>query len=771
MDNSLKVALRSLSRRKGFTFINILGLAVGMSCAIMIMLWVQYEWSFDKFHENADRIYRVVFTADNGFKGYWQPGPLAAELKARFPEIRFASNYSEFQCTAIYDRRGFFCTGSLVDSTFFEIFSFPLERGDAKDVLVRPNAIAISQSLARKMFGQEDPIGKAIQLFDQAGFVVTGVFRDVPAVSHIQCDFVIPFTGAPDFMRMWDRKCVQAYVLLQKNCSAEDVDAKIAGVMNEHNPTWKNTLSLVPMTRSHLHDLQGGGLITYVLAFCLLALLIVLVACINVTNLSTAIAEKRAKEIGIRKTMGSSRWEIVRQFQVETILASLASLMLAVLLAELLLPFLNGMIGTHISMVFSWTTVAAMLSLGLVTGMVAGGYPALILSAFGPMAMLKRRGERAGGRKSLTLRRILVIAQFGFSIFTITCVVLIRSQLSFVHSKNLGFDRNNVLLIRTSGELQRMCPLVKEELLRTPNVLAACVSTDNLTSLHSTGPVEWEGMPQGKILEVVFNSVDEDFARTFQVTMAQGRFFSRDYPTDAETAFVLNEEAVKEMGLTNPIGKRLKTWMGREGRIVGVIADFHTESLRTGVNPLVLIPATSSNFLCVRLAPGDAAATVQAIGTTIRRIVPSDPFEYRFLDSEIDRQYRVEQMTGDLAGSIAVVAVVLSCLGLVGLIAFAAAQRAKEIGIRRVIGASVSEILVMLTRDFAYWIVLANILAWPAAYFVMRAWLQDFAFRIDLTIWPFLGAGASTLVIALAVVGIQAVRAARANPVEALRYE
>ncbi len=771
VNNLLKIVLRSLTRRKGFTFINILGLAVGMACTILFLLWVQYEWSFDKFHENADRLYRVVFTADEGSKGYWQPGPLAEELKARFPEILQATNFSAWQSKVSFERRGFFCTGSLVDSAFFEMFSFPVERGDPRTVLVNPWSIVISSSIARKMFGAGDPIGKRVQLFDQAEFVVTGVFRDIPEVSHLQFDFVIPFAAAPDFMRMWDRKCVQTYVLLQENCSLDDINRKISGVMNEHNPSWKNTLSLTPMTRSHLYNLRGGGLITYLYVFSLLAMVIMLVACINVTNLSTALAERRAKEIGIRKTMGSSRWNVAGQFLIETIASSVASLVLAVLITELLLPLLNGMLGTRIVMTFSATTITGLLVLALLTGMIAGGYPALVLSSFGPMAMLRRRSGPMSGRRSLTLRRILVIAQFGFSIFTITCVMFIRSQLSFIQSKDLGYDKENILLIRTSGELQGKCSLVKNELLKSPNVLGACVSTDNMTTLSNTGPIEWEGMPQGKVLEVAFNSVDEDFAGTFQVPITQGRFFSKEFPTDGEAAFVVNEEAVKEMNITNPLGKRLKTWMGREGRIVGVIADFHMESLRTGLDPLVLIPTSTSNFLCVRIAPGDVAATVQAVGATIKRVVPSDPFEYHFLDAEIDQQYRTEQMTGKLAGSIATVAVVLSCLGLVGLIAFAALQRTKEIGIRKVIGASVSGILIMLTRDFTYWIIIANIIAWPAAYYVMRAWLQDFAYRIDLTIWPFLAAGLGTLFIALAVVGVQALRAARANPVEALRYE
>ncbi len=773
LKNNLVIAFRNLVRHKVHSSMDILGLGVGMACAILIASWVHYEWSFDRFHEHADRLYRVVFTAvtANNAQGYYQPGPLAAELQARFPEILHATNFSEFQTKVSFERRGFFCNGSLVDSSFFEMFSFPLERGDARNVLTRYNAIVISHSLARKIFGSGDPVGRPLRLFDQMEFVVTGVFRDVPEISHIQFDYLLSSAIAPEFMKMWDRKCVNTYVLLQKNCSPDEVNGKIAGVMNEHNPTWQNVLSLVPMTRIHLYDLRGGGLITSLYAFSLLAFLVLLVACINVTNLLTARAESRAKEIGIRKAVGSSRRALAGQFLVETLAVSCASLLVAVLLAETLLPFLNGVLNTRISFVYSASTVAALLGLAVATGLVAGSYPAWLLSSFSPMAMLTGKVGEGAARRSLSLRRVLVIAQFAFSIFIMTCVFLVRGQLSFVQSKYLGFEKDNVLMIRTSGALQAQSSIVKDALAKLPKVLGASVSADNLITLSNTGPIEWDGMVQGRVVEVAFNSVDEDFARTFQLNVTQGRFFSREFPSDGANAFVVNEEAVREMNLENPVGKRLKTWMGREGRIVGVIKDFHVESLHEQMTPVVFTPTSAANFLCVRIAPGDISATIQAIGAAIKGIVPDDPFEYHFLDADIDRLYRTEQTTSALGTSVAVLAIILSCLGLVGLISFTTRRRTKEIGIRKVVGASVSGILVMLTRDFASWVVLANLVAWPLAFYAMRAWLQDFAYRIELTVWPFLAAGGATLLIALVVVSLQALRAATANPVDALRYE
>ena len=468
--------------------------------------------------------------------------------------------------------------------------------------------------------------------------------------------------------------------------------------------------------------------------------------------------------------MGSSRMELAFQFLTEAMGYAFLSLSWPFSSSARFSPSVNAMLGTSIALSLSPGAIAFALAVAIVTGLIAGIYPAWILSSLAPMAML--RGAVAG-RRSSVLRRTFVIAQFAFSIFVITCVVIIRDQLHFMQSSDLGFNKEQVLMVRTSGQVREKVPFLKQELLKRPAVAGVTVSATNLTSFagSGSGPVEWEGKQTDKPLEVGFNFVDEDFAKTLQIRMVQGRFFSEDFPSDASDAFVVNEEAVREMQLMDPIGKRLTTWFGRGGRIVGVISDFHTESLRAELAPLVLIPTPASSFLCVRLVPSDVPGAIRAVEATIKAGVPDDPFDYRFLDAEIDHLYKAEQTTRELATVIAVLAIFLSCLGLLGLVSFAMEQRTKEIGIRRVVGASVSGILVMLTRDYVRWIVIANIVAWPAAYFATRAWLQDFAFRIALTLWPFLTAGLFALMIAIAVVSVQALRAATANPVEALRYE
>lgn len=772
--NYWKVAFRNLLRRKTYSILNLTGLGVGMACAILITLWVRYELSYDRFHENVDRLYRVVFTNEQKeFHGYWQPGPLAKYLKDNFPEIEQTTNYSEMQWKVSHDTRGFFCRGSFVDPAFFQMFSFPLEEGNAGTVLGNPNAVAISKSLAQKLFGRDDPIGKRVKLNDQSDLMVSGVFADVPGTSHIQFDIVLPFAGAPGMMKMWDRKCVQTYVLLRANASLDEINSKIYGLMNTFNPTWKNILYLFPMAKSHLYEPGGTGAIIYVYMFSVFGLLVLLVACINFINLSTARSERRAKEIGIRKTIGSTRLDLIQQFMIETLLLSGLSLIIAIVIVELSLPSINSILNVHIQMIYSGRMIFGLLGFSGLTGLIAGSYPAIYLSSFSPTSVLKRGSAKSGEQRSSLLRNALVVGQFSFSVFIITCVLFIGSQLRFIQSRNLGFDRQQILVVSTRGALQQKVPSVKAELLKLPCVESVAVSATDLTDFQGagTGPIEWEGKNSKTPLEVGFNFVDEDFAKTLQVSMAQGRFFSKEYPADRSESVVVNEEAVREMGMENPINKNLSTWFGAKGRIIGVIRDFHTQSLRDEMTPVVFIPTPVANYLYVRISPPDLPAAVKSIETKLREIVPDDPFEYRFLDDVIDHQYKAERTISALAMFIAFIAIFISCLGLFGLASFSSEQRTKEVGIRKVLGASISSVMVMLTKDFTKWVVLANVIAWPIAWYAVDKWLQNFAYRIDITIWPFVLAGTSALAIAMFTVSWQAIRAATANPVESLRYE
>jgi putative ABC transport system permease protein len=774
LENYLRITFRNLFGHKVFSFISIFGLAVGMACTILVLLWVKYELSYDKFNKNADRLYRVGFTsAQKEFYGFYQPGPLANYLKDNFPEVEQSTSYSLMQWKVSRDTKGFFCKGSLVDSSFFQMFTFSLEEGNSETVLAGANSIVISRSLAQKLFGYNDPVGQSLELNDKPGTIVTGVFSDVPSTSHMQFDFVIPFSYGPDWMRMWDRKCTFTYVLLRENTSLDEMNKKVSGVMNTFNPTWKNILFLFPITKIHLFEPGGGGLIIYVYIFSAFGFLILMVACINFMNLSTARSEKRLKEIGIKKAVGSSRMELVWQFMAESVLLSFVSLFIAVVLVELSLPTVNNTLDTHITMAFAGWMLPTLLGIALLTGLIAGSYPALYLSSLKPMAALRGKVSRTGEHRSSLIRNALVIAQFSFSIFIITCILFISKQLSFIQSKNLGFNKDHVVMISTRGALQQNVSLVKDELMKYPFVQSASLSATDFTSFEGagSGPIDWEGKTSNKVLEVGFNFIDEDFAKTFQIKMAQGRFFSKKYPSDRSGAFVVNEEAVKEMGISDPLNKNLTTWFGMKGRIVGVIHDFNTESLREEMAPIVLIPTKAANYLCVHLSPTDIAAAMKTIEGTVKGIVPNDPFEYRFLDDMLDNQYKTERRTDTLAEIIAILSIFISCLGLFGLASFSSEQRTKEIGIRKVLGASVSGVLVMLTKDFTKWVLISNVIAWPLAWYAMSKWLQGFAYRVEMSWWVFALAGGLTMLIAFLTVSWQAIRAATANPVEALRYE
>ena len=772
--NYFKIAFRNLSKNKTYSFINIIGLAVGIACAVLIMLWVRYELSYDKFNKNADRLYRIDFTTEQkDYYGSYQPGPLAEYLKDNFPEIEHSTVYSEGTYKLSRETEGFFCNGSIVSPGFFKMFSFPLEEGNLGSLLNAPNSIVISRSLAEKIFGNENPVGKTLKLNDQPGYNITGVFSDVPVTSSLQFDFAIPMSDAPGYFKMWDRKCTMTYVMLQKNASLNEINKKIYRVMDKHNPEWKNILQLFPVTKSHLYEADGSGSIIYIYIFSVFAALILIIACINFMNLSTARSEKRMKEIGIKKTVGSSRIELIKQFMTETIFFSFISLLIAIILVELSLPGLNSILGEHISMTYSAGTISILLGIMLLTGILAGSYPALYLSSFNPISVLNGRNITTGQRRSSTFRKVLVIAQFSFSVFIITCVLFIGKQLDFIQSKDLGFNKEQILMINTRGALQQNITVVKNELLKFPFVKDAAVSATNLTGFQGagSGPIDWEGKNTNKVCEVGFNFVDEDFAKTFQIKMEQGRFFSKEFPTDMSEAFVVNEAAVKAMGINNPVSKDMSTWFGRKGKIVGVIKDFNTESLHNQMAPVVLIPTVAANYLCLRLSPTDFSRQIKLIGQKIKEIVPDDPFEYHFLDQDINSLYKTEQMTGELATLIAVLAIFISCLGLFGLSSFYSEKRTKEIGIRKVLGASIPNVTFILSKNFLMLVAVSNIIAFPAAYYFMNKWLQDFTYRIEITWWIFVLSGGIALLIALATVSFQAIKAATANPVDALRYE
>jgi putative ABC transport system permease protein len=787
LKNYLKVALRNILRNKIYSIINVAGLAVGMAVCILILLWVQDELSYDRFHENADQLYRVVFSADaERFRGEFVPGPLAAYLKDEYPEIVNSTVFCKHSRMKLsFDGNGLFCAGSFVDPSFFEMFSFPFAQGDPKTVLSEPLSVVITKDLAERMFGgRPDVVGKAITIEGAVDLTVCGILENLPPNSHIQFDFLIPYSLAPPGMKRWDVKSLTAYVLLDKNSSHEEVSKKISGVLNERNPTWENYLYLQPLKQIHLYALGGGGRINYVVVFSILAFVILLMACINFMNLSTARSEKRLKEIGIRVAVGSSRMQLIKQFLCESILISLVALLLAIMMVELMLSPMNSLLAKQLDLDYSGSIILGLIGIALLTGIVAGSYPALFLSSFRPVALLGQRfsaiplpGHRkrkASVRMSgFSMRRVLVIAQFAISIFFIVCVIVIFKQLEYIGSKDMGLDPEFVVVLRTQGELARTSAALKNQLLQNPNILSATAVVNGLESWNSSAGVEWAGMQPDQIFDMGLNWVDYDFLKTLGIEMSKGRFFSEETPTDKSGAFVVNRAAVKAMGMNDPVGQRITVPLGDriEGKIIGVVQDFHTESFHTQIRPYALGVTEGGGLLYIRVKSDDLPGALRHIETTVRRFVPDDPCEYSFLDDRLSALYSSERHMGTLLRYGSLLAIIISCLGLFGLAAYSAERRTKEIGIRKVLGASVSSLFGLLTKEFILLVGLANLLAWPIAYYAMNRWLQNFAYRVGIGWETFFIAGASALLIALFTVGFQAARAALTNPVETLRYE
>ena len=799
--NYLKITFRNIKRHKGFSLINISGLAIGMTCTILTLLWVQYELSFDRFHENADQLYQAVYKfEDQEVYGRYLPGPLAALLKDDYPDIIDSSTYKPWEKKISFGVKSFFGTGSYVDPSFFEMFTFPFIRGNPKAAFSEPYSVVITENLAHKFFGNQDPLGKTLTYYafsEGIDLNITGVIKNIPQNSHIQFDFLIPYEIGYDWMRTWRNNAVHTYVLLHKDSNWQEVSNKISGVLNKHIPNSKirARLYLYPLKKIHLFALEGGGLIIYVYIFSLMALIILLIACINFMNLSTARSEKRFKEIGIKKVVGSTRMQLVKQFLNEAILLSLLALFLSVLLVKLLLPSVNALLGVELSLYYSLVFILSLFGMALLTGIISGSYPAFFLSSFRPAAILKGQLssmvilKKMGGQRSTAhqrgsfLRKALVVAQFSLSIFFIICVMGIHKQLNYVRDRDLGFDKEHIVVLQATGELKRRSQSIKNELLKNPDIQSVTFSAFSLTDWESSVAgrnLEWTGKQTDRDFLIGNNYVDYDYLKTFNMKMAEGRFLSKEFVTDASDACVVNEAAVKAMDMKEPLGKKIVWGSGAQDEnrrtIVGVIEDFNTQSLHQEIRPFVLMPIENiqqymSNYMCIKLQSDNIPRSLKLIENKIKEFVPDDPFIYQFLDEKIDSLYRTEQLTGKLTRYITFLAIFISCLGLLGLASFSVERRTKEIGVRKVLGASISKIILLLIKDFSRWIFLANIIAWPIAWLAMNRWLQNFAYRTEIDIWIFIFSASLAFIIALLIISYQSIKAALANPVESLRYE
>jgi len=789
--NYLKIAFRNIKRHKIYSIINVAGLSIGMSCCILALLWVQDELSFDRFFKNSDNIFRIIAeeqTSNQVIHNPRSPNALITPLKNDYPEIINATRYSTGYSGWWLNYEGNYFDTEIIsysDPNIFELFSFPFLKGDPKTVIENPNSIVMTEEIALKYFGEDEPIGKIIHSSGGDDFKVTGVLKNIPDNSHIKFDVMLR-TDITDFeLHSWEQSYLYTYIQLRENASVEEVNRKIGGIVKLHHPESSvNRLYLQPLKKihlfsSHMHNnrlFSGRGNITYVYVFSLIALGILCIACINFMNLTTARASVRAKEIGMRKVTGARRRDIVYQFLGESILFSVIALIFALILAFLFLPVFNNYSNKQLTMDFpgSIPLLFRLIGITLFTGIIAGSYPAFYLSRFNPVHVLKKSFlNRVNNR--LSLRKILVVTQFIFTIILLIGTTVIYNQLSFIKNRPLGFDKDHLIFFPKRGYYQTNFEAAKNELLQNPNILSVSSGVPPVGITPGTKEAEWEGKNPEDMVTLHPETVDYDYLKTYNMQMAEGRFFSKEFMSDT-SHFILNETAVKAMGIESPVGK----WLSftdprnselRRGIIIGVIKDFHHNSLFNDIEPLVLVYRDHCFFLNVRIHPENVSQTIDFLKSKWEKFVPGFAFGVDFLDEEIDNFYKTEVKINSVVKYFTFLAILISCLGLFGLASFIAERRTKEIGVRKVLGASIPGMIILLSKEFTKWVLIANIFAWPISYFAMTRWLQSFAYRINLGLGIFILSALLSLGIALVTVSYQAMRAATANPVEALRFE
>ena len=785
-----KVALKQMKRQKGYSFINISGLAIGIACCILILLWVQDELSYDKFHENADQIYRVNKIWRKGEVAHYAttPAPLAQALKEEFPEITDSARFEPAgQMIVAYDKTIFYeNNGAYADPSFFELFSFPFVKGDPRSGLSNPSSIVITENMADKYFGTEDAVGKTLRINNQYDFLVTGIIKNIPRQSNMQfINFFIPFMrikeiqgqGQENYVN-WHNTAFYTFVLLQKNIPYQDVSEKISEYLKKHIPESTSSLYLQPLKRIHLYSSNlrlnfATGNITNIYIFSAMAFFILAIACINFMNLATARSGRRSKEIGMRKVIGASKGNLVRQFLAESVVSSLFAIIIAILIVQTLLPVFNTLSGKEISSnaLLNINIILGLIGILFITGILSGSYPALFLSSFQPVKVLKN--SFSTGLKGALFRKVLVIFQFSLMIILVIGTIVIYHQLKYIQNSKLGFDKEHLIYIPMNNDVRMKYEPFKKDLLNNPNILnvSASSSLPFWGTDIATEDVSWEGKIPGEDFLMRGVGVDYSFIDTFKIEMAEGRNFSKEFSTD-RTNYILNSKAVEAMQLKSPLGKQL-TLMGNTGSIIGIVEDYHFKPLTLSVEPLVLRLYDSQwlRFIYVRVKPTKISEVIKYTENQWKQFFPGVPFQFIFVDQALNNIYAVIERIGSLLRYFAIIAVIIACLGLFGLSAYIAEQRTKEIGIRKVLGATVPNVALLLSRQFIKWVLIANLAAWPVAYFVMKGWLNNFAYRTRLGLDLFILSGLLALSIALLTVSFQSIRAALANPADNLRYE
>jgi len=813
LKNYIKVTLRNIKKYKGYSFINILGLALGMAVCILILIFVRYELSYDKYHEHSDRIYRLerrYFNPDGSIGGGFATlaPSFSPYLEKDFPQMEHVVRMFDPGNTLIrygdvkfIEDRFYFA-----EHDIFEVFTIPLIRGDPAAALSEPNSLVLSESMAKKYFQDVDPIGKQVKI-DQTGlFQVTGIMKNTPSNAHAHFDFLASYitlkglygSNENDYFlgtRNFSDNVTYMYMRLTPNADLEEIKSRIPAFIDEYMGTRKDrdgniirasqstTLIFQKVTDIHLHsntrsEHEPNSDYRYVALFALIAVFVLIIACINFMNLSTARATKRAKEVGLRKVVGADRRLLTSQFLSESLVMVLFAILLALLCVGLLLPYFSSFSGRdlNLGLLFSPFGILMVLAVFVVTGFASGFYPALYLSSFRPATIL--RGEVTRGTRGVVMRKALVVFQFAISIALIVCVGVVFRQMRYIQTADLGFQREDIILIPADGVVIENWMQFKQNLLASPEILQATLSKRAPTGRLGDAPgfrTEVYGESKTSSVYMPHNRIEHDFFKAYDIKIIAGRDFSIEHSTDATEAFIINELAVQQLGWKRPeeaLGAPMAVSGRRKGSIIGVVANFNYESLHNQMVPIVsYVRIEEANTVSLRVAPGKIPEAVRYAEGVWARLHPESAFSYDFLDDRIAALYRNETRMMQMFGYFSLFAIFIASLGLFGLASFTAEQRTREIGIRKVLGATVTNILFLLSREFTTWVLVANVIAWPVAFLAMRAWLNNFAYRISIGWMEFALAGVLTFLIALCTVSFQSVKAGLTNPADAIRHE
>lgn len=802
LKNYFKITLRNISRNKMYSGLNIVGLAIGLACCILILLYVHDELSYDRFHDNADSIYRVVPTFTTSERTMYLAtnahvqGPM---LKDEFPEVLEYVRFTGSRERVIEYENISFSEEHFVyaDASVFEVFSFDMILGNPKEALVNPNTIVLTEEMAEKYFGSDDPMGKSLKVNYNDLFTVTGVIKNIPSASHIKPDFLASFStmGLKPSTNINNDLLNQVnyytYLLFREGTDyrvmeqkfTDDINRRIGAMLKQLGGAAE--LELQPLTKIYLHsdrelESEQLGDVTYVWLFSGIGIFILLLACLNFMNLSTARSANRAKEVGLRKVVGAQKSQLVRQFLGESLILTFISFVLSIIFVLMSMPFFRNISGKDILLnsLLNPIILAGFAGLFLIIGLIGGSYPAFFLSAFKPVEVIQ--GTLKRGAKSSVLRIVLVSFQFAVSIILIIGTFTVNTQLKYVRSKNLGYDKEHVIVMQMRNtETQQKYEAIKEAIQRNPNVINVSASTTSPLGTSDFSAHHAVGKPSDEITMFWAQMVDENYIDTYKMEMAQGRNFSKDFTSDKEEAIIINEAAVKKLGWQdNPINQQIDRFTSMTERkpytVVGVVKDYHFQSLHEEIEPMMLYytsPYGSFSLLSVRVRPENIQETIGFLETTWAQFDSQYPFEYSFVDDQYEDLYRTDVRLGNLFSYFTTLAILIGCLGLFGLTSFTTEQRTKEIGIRKVLGASIQGIIYMLVRDFTKWVFLAVVVAWPIGYLVMNKWLNNFAYRTNLGVWIFLSAALLAFMISIATVSYQSIKAALANPANSIRTE